>query len=107
MNNLSATKRTALSLLDTLKQIIINDCDDETIQQTMTNAHPSTLREYINPNDYMNADDAMDCLGLGYNRKKFFALIKKHHIETNVINGHSIGYKNKDIYQLKDLLEKK
>jgi hypothetical protein len=100
-DNLSPTKRAALSLLDTFKDIIVMNCDDETIQKTMVNCHPSSFGEYIKPSDYMNAEDAMQELGLGYNRNKFFNLLKKYNVETNVINGHSIGYHKEDIERIR------
>ena len=51
----------------------------------------------INPNDFCNADKAMEMLHLGRNRAKFFYLLKKYGVKTNKINNMPIGYKIKEI----------
>lgn len=54
----------------------------------------------INPNDYCNADKAMEILRLGRNRAKFFYLLKKYGVKTNKINNMPIGYKIKEIIDI-------
>lgn len=103
-DNLSPIKQAALKILDKLKEQVINDCDDEQIAETMVKCHPSSHQEYINPNDYCNADKAMDMLHLGYNRAKFFALTKKYGIKNHKINNQPIGFLKKDIERLKEIL---
>ena len=100
-DKLSIIKKTALALLDKLKEQVENDCDDEEVAETMTKFHPSSHSEYINPNDYCNADKAMDMLHLGYNRARFFALTKKYGIKNHKINNQPIGFLKKDIERLK------
>lgn len=100
-DKLSIIKKTALALLDKLKEQVVNDCDDEEVAETMTKFHPSSREEYINPNDYCNADKAMDMLHLGYNRSRFFALTKKYGIKNHKINNQPIGFLKKDIERLK------
>lgn len=97
---LSPIKRAALSLIDNLKTQVINDCDDEEISESLTKFHPSSNKEYFNPNDYCNADKAMRILHLGYNRNKFFELIKLHNIVNHKVNNAPLGYKVSDIEKL-------
>lgn len=101
---LSSIKKAALKVLDKLKEQVMTDCDDEQISKTLSNCHPAIKDEYINPNDYCNADEAMDMLHLGYNRAKFFALTKKYGIKNHKVNNQPIGFLKKDIERLKDKL---
>lgn len=99
---LSMTQKAALAMLDTLKLMVKNDCDDKTIQDAMTNCHPASHREYINPYDYCTVDGACEILGLGYNRKRFYELIKEHNIVNykNPMNNQALGFKIKEIENL-------
>lgn len=101
---LSPIKRMALSILDNLKVQVMNDCDDSEITESMTKFHPSSNKEYFNPNDYCNADKAMKILHLGYNRNKFFELIKEYGIENHKVNNAPLGYKVSEIERLNTLL---
>lgn len=101
---LSPIKRMALSILDNLKVQVVNDCDDSEITESMTKFHPSSNKEYFNPNDYCNADKAMKILHLGYNRNKFFELIKEYGIENHKVNNAPLGYKVSEIERLNTLL---
>lgn len=101
---LSPIKRMALTILDNLKVQIVNDCDDSEITESMTKFHPSSNKEYFNPNDYCNADKAMKILHLGYNRNKFFELIKEYGIENHKVNNAPLGYKISEIERLNTLL---
>ena len=101
---LSPIKRMALAMLDNLKVQVMNDCDDSEITESMTKFHPSSNKEYFNPNDYCNADKAMKILHLGYNRNKFFELIKEYGIENHKVNNAPLGYKVSEIERLNTLL---
>ena len=98
---LTATQKAAMAMLDTLK-LMIKDCDDATLQGAMTNFHPASHSEYINPYDYCTVDDACRILGIGYNRNKFYELIKEHNIVNyiNPMNNQALGFKIKEIEEL-------
>lgn len=105
VKGLSPIKRMALAMLDNLKVQVVNDCDDSEITESMTKFHPSSNKEYFNPKDYCNADDAMKILHLGYNRNKFFELIKEYGIENYKVNNAPLGYKISEIERLDTLLK--
>lgn len=105
IKGLSPIKRMALAMLDNLKHQVLNDCDDSEISQSMTMLHPSSNKEYFNPNDYCNADKAMKILHLGYNRNKFFELTKEYGIENYKVNNAPLGYKISEIERLNTLLK--
>lgn len=105
VKGLSPIKRMALAMLDNLKVQVVNDCDDSEITESMTKFHPSSNKEYFNPKDYCNADDAMKILRLGYNRNKFFELIKEYGIENYKVNNAPLGYKISEIERLDTLLK--
>jgi hypothetical protein len=102
---LSPIKRMALAMLDKLKEQVVSDCDDDDeISESLTKFHPSSNKEYFNPNDYCNADKAMKILHLGYNRNKFFELTKEYGIENHKVNNAPLGYKVSEIERLNTLL---
>lgn len=88
----------ALILLDNIRRQLINgECDENDIQEAMTKFHPSANDKFINKEDYINADKAMDILHLGRNRAKFFELTKEYGIESYKMNNMPIGYKKSEI----------
>ena len=105
IKGLSPIKRMALAMLDNLKVQVVNDCDDSEITESMTKFPPSSNKEYFNPNDYCTADKAMKILHLGYNRNKFFELIKEYGIENYKVNNAPLGYKISEIERLDTLLK--
>ena len=105
-DNLSPIKKAALQLLDKLKEQVVMECDEEELIETMAKCHPSTLTDYINPEEYCNADEAMEMLHLGRNRAKFFVLLKKYKVKNHKVNNQPIGYKIKDIKRIrKEILD--
>lgn len=105
--NITPIKKLVITLLDLLKEQIIQDCDDEEIAMNLSKFHPSSNIDYFNPNDYCNADKAMAYLGLGNNRKKFFYLVKKYNIKNYKVNNQPIGYKIDEIKLLSCKLKNK
>ena len=96
--DLSATKRLALSTLDFIKERIIKgDCSDEELQENMSRINCEANDDYINKNDYVNADQAIKILGIGYNRNKLFELTKKYGVVNHTLNNQHIGFKRKEI----------
>jgi hypothetical protein len=98
---MSATRMLAIKTLDFIKECIINgDCSDEELQENMTRISIAANKDYINKNDYVNADQAMKILGISTNRQKLFQLTRKYGIENHTINNQHIGFKRKEIEEL-------
>ena len=91
-------------VLDILRQVtktVEQDCTDEQLASAIQLVIPNiALDGGINPNEYCNADKAMDILHLGKNRKRFFNLLKVYKVKSNKINNQPIGYKLSDIYKI-------
>lgn len=105
-NNLSPIKKMALKVIDFIRERIINDeCSDEELSDSMNKLHFDTNKEYVRASDYVNADEAMRILHLGYNRNKLFQLTKKYGIINHKINNVNIGFKRKEIENLSSIIK--
>lgn len=105
MKCLSPIKRTALKVIDFIRERIIDDeCTDDELSETLNKLHFDTNKEYIRASDYVNADEAMRILHLGYNRNKLFQLTKKYGITNHKINNVNIGFKRKEIEDLYEII---
>ena len=102
---LSSIKKVAVMLLDRMKEKVINEWDDQKIFKALIRFHPSCDSDYFNPNEYCNADEGMKILGLGYNRNKFFSIIKKYGIKNHKVNNVPLGYKRCEIERLGEILD--
>jgi vacuolar-type H+-ATPase subunit I/STV1 len=101
---LSMIKRLALDFLDNLKIKIINDdCDDSEIMDVMTKYHPSVNKEYFNPKDYCNYDEALKILKLSNNRAKLKQLCDEYGIECVHVKNRPLGFPKKDIERLAEI----
>lgn len=100
---LSPIKRTALALIDRLKEQVLNDCDEQEIVNTMAKFNPES-NGYFKQDDFVTADKAMRMLHLGQNRNKFFELTKEYGIENHKISNQNVGFLRKDIERLSELL---
>jgi hypothetical protein len=90
----------AIKTLDFIKECIINgDCSDEELQENMTRISIVANKDYINKNDYVNADQAMRILNTKA-RQRFFKVVKEHGIINHTINNNHIGFKRKEIEEL-------
>ena len=104
--DLSATKRLAIATLDFIKERIIKgDCSDEEINSNISRINCEANKDYINKNDYVNADQAIKILGIGYNRNKLFELTKKYGVINHTLNNQHIGFKRKEIEQIACILK--
>lgn len=99
--NITPIKRMAISLLDKLKEQVVMDCDDGEILSNLQKFNPEN-NGYFKEDDYITADEAMKILRLGYNRNKFFTLMKEHKIINHKINNQHIGFKRSEIEALKN-----
>lgn len=103
-DGLSMIKRVALEFLDNLKErIISNECDDSEIMDAMTKYHPSVNKEYFNPNDYCNYDEALKILKLSNNRAKLKQLCDEYGIECVYVKNRPLGFPKKDIERLAEI----
>lgn len=105
-NNLSVIKRTALVIMDSLKERIMTDCNDEEIQEAMTKFHPQS-NGYVKKDGFVNYDDALKILGLQNNRTKLNKLCKEHGIKNQKINNVSVGFLRKEIERLAIIIKSK
>lgn len=102
MKDLSPIMKSALKVIDTIREQIVNgDCDEESVAKSMTKLHPASDKDYINPKDYCNGEKAMEMLHLGYNTARFHQLLKKYKVKNHKVNNQPIGYKIKDIERIK------
>lgn len=99
----------ALSIVNStarkLREQITNECSDDEITQNMVRMHPDTRGAY-REKEFINYDDALKELGIGYNRNKLSALAKAHGIKNYTFNNVHIGFKVADILTLKRKLAK-
>lgn len=103
MKELSPLMKSALKVVDTIREQIVNgECDEENVAKSMTKLHPASDKDYINPKDYCKGEKAMEMLHLGRNTVKFFQLLKQYKVECVKINNKSIGYRIKDIERIKE-----
>lgn len=85
-----------------LKDLKSGECTDEQVS-SLVSTIDANRNGYINPDDYLSAENAMKYVGA--HRNQFFALIKKHGIQCKKINGHSIGYNKHDLDKIKTQAE--
>lgn len=104
-SKLSPIKKSALSVLDTVRHMVIYNCDDETIVKTMPKINiPTTIG--IVESEYMSYDDAIKELEIPYNRNKLSSLAKKYGIKSHKCRNMPIGFHKDDIARLKEILNK-
>lgn len=105
-NELSMIKRMAVEFLDNLKSKVISpECKEEEIMETMAKYHPSVNKDYFNPNDYCNYDEACKILKLSSNRAKLRSLCDDYGIECVYVKNRPLGFPKKDIERLAELLQ--
>lgn len=104
-NNLSAIKRTALVIMDSLKEQIMTDCNDEELQEAMAKFHPQS-HGYVKKDEFVNYDDALKILGLSNNRTKLNNLCKQYGIKNQKINNVCVGFLRKEIERLAKIIKR-
>jgi hypothetical protein len=103
---LTTVKKVALKILDDLKEMVMNGCDDEEITSTLTKWHPES-NNYFKQDDYVTADKAMRILHLGSNRNRFFALLKEYKVKNHKFSNQNIGYLKADIERMERMMLQK
>ena len=99
-NKLSPTMRYAIVVLqNAIKDILCGNCSEEEVAEIASKLNPER-HGMINPDNYINYDDALKQMPFGYNRNKLNALTKKYGIETKRINNMAIGFDKREIKEL-------
>lgn len=105
MGKLSKTKQFVLSIIDNVREQVLNDCDDETLTARMSDMRVLDM-EAFHEDDYYTYDEAIAELGIGYNRNKLADLARKHNIRNRKFKNVSVGFHKDDIQKLKLILNK-
>lgn len=105
MGSISKTKQFVLSIIDRVREQVLNDCDDETLTARMNDMRVLDI-EAFHEDDYYTYDEAIAELGIGYNRNKLADLAKKHNIRNRKFKNVSVGFHKDDIQKLKLILNK-
>lgn len=104
---LSPIKRTLFdTLLDKIFVLFNEDCSDNDIYITV-NSLSNVNTEYINPNDYISYDKAMEILNFGKNRIAFSNLMKIKGIKNKKVNNVHIGFPKSEIFDLASEIKEK
>ncbi len=94
-------KQAARYLSMVLENIISGSCDETEAAEIMTLLHP-LKHDYFSDNDLMNVDQCCKYLGLGYNRAKFYRIVKEYGLQEVSLNNQKVGYRKSDIKKVKD-----
>lgn len=96
---LSIIKKAALSILDAIKDDIMNKWTDEEITSAVAKFNPN-LFGYVKEDDFVNYDEALKILHMGNNRIRLTELCKIYGIENVRFNNMPIGFPKRDIIMM-------
>lgn len=105
MNGISKTKQFVLSVIDNVREQVINDCDDEMLTARMSDMRVLDI-EAFHEDDYYTYDEAIAELGIGYNRNRLSELAKKYNIRNRKFKNVPVGFHRDDIRKLKIILSR-
>lgn len=105
MGDISKTKQFVLSIIDNVREQVLNDCDDETLTARMSDMRVLDIGAF-HEDDYYTYDEAISELGIGYNRNRLAELAKKHNVRNRKFKNVSVGFHKDDINKLKLILAK-
>lgn len=103
-------KEHLLNLIDNIHQnirnkIINNDCDEKDINNALVAFHPSVNKEYFNPKDFCNYDEACKILHISLtNRVKLKSICKQYGVECVYVKNRPLGFPRKDIERIAELM---
>lgn len=97
-------KMAAEMLIQATEKICKGECSEESVSRAMAQVHPSKNR-YISQDELMNVEEGCRELGLRYNRKRFYEIIKPYGIRQFKLNNQSCGYLKEDIFKIKKDIE--
>lgn len=96
---LSIIKKAALSILDAIKDDIVNKWTDDEITSAVAKFNPN-LFGYVKEDDFVNYDEALKILHMGNNRVRLTELCKIYGIENVRFNNMPIGFPKRDIIMM-------
>lgn len=105
MQGLSKTKRFVLSIIDSIRDQVVNDCDDETLTSRMGDLRIID-KDAFHEDDYYTYDEAIAALGIGYNRNKLSELAKTHNIRSRKFKNVPVGFHKDDVNKLRIILSR-
>ena len=105
MEQISKTKQFVLSIIDRVRDEVLNNCDDETLTSRM---HEIKVLDFdsFREEDYYTYDEAIKELGIPYNRNKLSELAKKHNVRNRRFKNVPVGFHKDDINKLRLILDK-
>lgn len=106
MQGVSKTKKLVLSIIDNIREQVLNECDDETITSRLCDLNVID-QDAFHEKDYYTYDEAIAELGIGYNRNRLSDLAKKYNIRNRKFKNVPVGFHKDDINKLKIILNKK
>ena len=105
MSGITKTKKMVLSIIDNIREQVLNDCDDETLTSRMCDLKIID-QDAFHEDDYYTYDEAIEALGIKYNRNRLSELAKKHNIRNRRFKNVQVGFHKDDINKLKIILSK-
>jgi hypothetical protein len=105
MSGISKTKQFVLSIIDNVREQVLNDCDDETLTARMSDIRLLDI-DAFHEDDYYTYDEAISELGINYNRNRLADLAKKYNIRNRKFKNVSVGFHKDDIRKLKIILNR-
>lgn len=97
-------KVAAEMLILATEKICKGECSEESVCKMMAQVHPSK-NNYISQEELMNVEECCIELGLRYNRKRFYDIIRPYGIRQFKLNNQSCGYLKEDIFRIKKDIE--
>lgn len=100
-------KAALIKSIDALKERFMSeDCDDEAI---ISNMHRLDILndKAFREDEFLNYDEAIKELGIGYNRNKLSELTKEYNIKSVTFKNAKIGFRRRDIDRLKIILHER
>lgn len=102
---LSSTKRFVISIIDSVREQVLYECDDETLISRIGDLRILD-KDAFHEDDYYTYDEAIAELGIGYNRNKLSELAKTHNVRNRKFKNVPVGFHKDDINKLKIILSK-
>lgn len=105
MTEISKTKQFVLSIIDNIREQVLNDCDDETLMSRINDTRVLNA-DAFREEDYYTYDEAISELGIAYNRNRLSELAKRHGIKNRKFNTVHVGFHKDDVNKLKIILSR-
>lgn len=103
---ISPIRRTALAILDRLREQVMAECSDEELIYSVAKFSPEN-NGYVREDEFVNYDEALKILHLQQNRMKLRNLCRANHIENIRFRNKNIGFRRSEIEMLSRKLDEK